>query len=133
YLRGTFEERILLRLIAKYERQRRRLTFVPNTLGLTTSSDAGAQRLLKGLLDEDTRLFKTEHTFDFTNPDEETADGAATRELLEEIDNTLKGFEQAARTHVWLGEAGLNAEGSLMTEADQAHAAGIRTGGVDLA
>jgi superfamily II DNA/RNA helicase len=133
YLRGTFEERILLRLIAKYERQRRRLTFVPNTLGLTTSSDASAARLLKGLLDEDTKLFRTEHTFDFTNADEETTDDAATHELLEEIDKTLKGFEQAARTHVWLGEAGLNAEGSLMTEADQARAAGIRTGGIDLA
>jgi superfamily II DNA or RNA helicase len=133
YLRGTFEERILLRLIAKYERQRRRLTFVPNTLGLTTSNDASAARLLKGLLDEDTRLFKTEHTFDFESPDEESADDAATRELLEEIDNTLKGFEQAARTHVWLGEAGLNAQGSLMTEADRARAEGIRTGGVDLA
>ena len=38
FLRGTFEDRILLRLIAKYEKQRARLTFVPNTLGLTTSS-----------------------------------------------------------------------------------------------
>ena len=42
YLRGTFEERILLRLIAKYEKQRARLTFVPNTLGLSTSTDADA-------------------------------------------------------------------------------------------
>jgi len=52
FLRGTFEERILLRLIAKYERQRVRLTFVPNTLGLSTDIDAGNERLLKGLLDE---------------------------------------------------------------------------------
>jgi len=34
YLAGTFEERVLLRLVAKYERQRALLTFVPNTLGL---------------------------------------------------------------------------------------------------
>jgi superfamily II DNA or RNA helicase len=46
YLRGTFEERILLRLIAKYERQRARLTFVPNTLGLTTASEAASAQLL---------------------------------------------------------------------------------------
>ncbi|MDV2992473.1 MAG: RNA polymerase-associated protein RapA [Chroococcidiopsis sp. SAG 2025] len=42
FLHDTFEERILLRLIAKYERQRSRLTFVPNTLGLTASTDAAA-------------------------------------------------------------------------------------------
>src|SRR5207253_7584136 len=47
YLQGTFEERILFRLIAKYERQRERLTFVPNTLGLISSTDAAAERLLK--------------------------------------------------------------------------------------
>ncbi|NIN69742.1 MAG: hypothetical protein GTO63_34670, partial [Anaerolineae bacterium] len=29
FLRGTFEERILLRLIDKYEKQRAKLTFVP--------------------------------------------------------------------------------------------------------
>jgi hypothetical protein len=32
YLRGSFEERILLRLVAKFERQRALLTFVPGTL-----------------------------------------------------------------------------------------------------
>jgi len=58
FLRGTFEERILLRLIAKYERQRASLTFVPNTLGLTTSSDASAERLLQGLMEEDHKLLK---------------------------------------------------------------------------
>ena len=61
YLRGTFEERILMRLIAKYERQRARLTFVPNTLGMT-ADDAGSARLLRGLMDEDARLFQDEET-----------------------------------------------------------------------
>ena len=37
-----------------------------------------------------------------------------TKELLEEIDRSLKGFEQAARTNTWLGEAGLNAEEKLL-------------------
>src|SRR5439155_15540974 len=44
FLRGTFEERILLRLIAKYEKQRARLTFVPNTLGITTSGEVAQSR-----------------------------------------------------------------------------------------
>ena len=125
FLRGTFEDRILLRLIAKYERQRARLTFVPNTLGLTTSSDAAQARLLTGIMDEDTKLFREEPTlFDFREGDEAEGADPATKELLEEIDRSLKGFEQAARTNTWLGEAGLNADEKLLTEASEARAAG---------
>jgi SNF2 family DNA or RNA helicase len=58
YLQGTFEEKILLRLIAKYEKQRSKLHFLPNTLGLATNADASYERLLRGLLDEDSNLFK---------------------------------------------------------------------------
>lgn len=134
FLRGTFEDRILLRLIAKYERQRTRLTFVPNTLGLTTSSDAAQAKLLAGIMDEDTKLFREEPTlFDFREGDEAEGADPATKELLEEIDKSLKGFEQAARTNTWLGDAGLNAEEKLLTEASEARAAGNRVNAVDLA
>ena len=134
FLRGTFEDRILLRLIAKYEKQRARLTFVPNTLGLTTSGDAAQARLLAGIMDEDTKLFREEPTlFDFQEGDEAEGADPATKELLEEIDRSLKGFEQAARTNTWLGEAGLNAEEKLLTEANEARAAGNRVNAVDLA
>ena len=134
FLRGTFEDRILLRLIAKYEKQRARLTFVPNTLGLTTSGDAAQARLLAGIMDEDTKLFREEPTlFDFQESDEAEGADPATKELLEEIDRSLKGFEQAARTNTWLGEAGLNAEEKLLTEANEARAAGNRVNAVDLA
>ncbi len=134
YLQKSFEDRILLRLIAKYERQRARLTFVPNTLGLTTSSDASQVRLLKGLMDEDTKLFQQEPTlFDFHEGDESQGADEATKELLEEIDRSLKGYEQAARTSAWLGEAGLNAEEPLLEEATEARALGGRVSKVDLA
>jgi superfamily II DNA or RNA helicase len=134
FLRGTFEDRILLRLIAKYERQRNRLTFVPNTLGLTTSSDAAQAKLLAGIMEEDTKLFREEPTlFDFREGDEAQGADPATKELLEEIDKSLKGFEQAARTNTWLGDAGLNAEEKLLTEASEARAAGDRVNAVDLA
>jgi superfamily II DNA or RNA helicase len=134
YLRGTFEERILLRLIAKYERQRARLTFVPNTLGIATASDAASERLLKGLLEEDTRLFQEEGTlFEFTQPDTKESVDAATQELLEEIDRSLNGFERTTQTHAWLGDAGLNAEEQLLTEASTARGRGDREGAaVDL-
>ena len=134
YLRGTFEERILLRLIVKYERQRERLTFVPNTLGIETSTEIGSSRLLKGLMDEDTRLFQVqEQATDFLASEGPAASDEATQELLQEIDRSLKTFEQAARTHAWLGDAGLNAEEKLLSEATEAREKGNAAGIVDLA
>lgn len=135
FLRGTFEERILLRLIAKYERQRASLTFVPNTLGLTTSSDASAARLLQGLMEEDQKLFKNDTPLlvDFhSTEDDNTGADAATKELLEEIDRSLKGFQQAAKTHAWLGDAGMNAEKQLLAKATEAREKGASTAAVDL-
>ena len=44
----------------------------------------------------------------------------AVHQLLEEIDRSLKGFEQTAKTNAWLGDAGLNAEEALVREADKA-------------
>lgn len=133
FLRGTFEERILLRLIAKYERQRAKLTFVPNTLGVTMAGDAAAERLLKGLLDEEEKLFKDEPPLlRLLGTDEEEAAPEAVRELLEEIDRSLKGFEQAARVNTWLGDAGLNAEERLIEEAEAARETGLEKSTVDL-
>jgi superfamily II DNA or RNA helicase len=133
YLRGTFEERILLRLITKYERQRARLTFVPNTLGIT-STDAAQARLLKGLIEEESQLFKTqEPSFSLTDDKENDGADEATRELLEEIDRSLNGFEKGARSHAWLGDAGLNAEEQLVREADEARTRGANAEHVDLA
>src|ERR1035437_3891894 len=134
YLRGTFEERILLRLIVKYERQRERLTFVPNTLGIETSTEIGSSRLLKGLMDEDTRLFQVqEQATDFFASEGPVASDEATQELLQEIDRSLKTFEQVARTHAWLGDAGLNAEEKLLNEAAEAREKGTAAGTVDRA
>ncbi|MEW6137142.1 MAG: helicase-related protein [Thermodesulfobacteriota bacterium] len=133
YLRGTFEERILLRLIAKYEKQRSRLTFVPNTLGLSTSTDATQARLLKGLIDDDNKLFKEEPPlFDLTEGDENQGVDDATKELLEEIDRSLRSYREAARSHAWLGDVGLNADVKLQREADEAREEGSRAEGVDL-
>ena len=133
YLKGTFEERILFRLIAKYERQRARLTFVPNTLGLSTSTDASLERLLKPLIADENSLFQSETpTLTLESAAESPGEDAATRDLLGEIERTLKGYERAAHTIAWLGDAGLNAETHLNTEADRARTMGEKTGGVDL-
>jgi hypothetical protein len=134
FLRGTFEERILLRLVAKYEKQRARLTFVPNTLGISAATEVSQERLLRGLLEEDTKLFRTETSL--TNLIEESESAGAdeaTKELLEEIDRSLNGFREAARSHAWLGDAGLNAEEQLLDEAEKACQKGVRVECVDLA
>ncbi len=133
YLRDTFEDRILLRLIAKYERQRARLTFVPNTLGAHVTTEAVSERLLKGLLDEDTRLFQSQgKLFDLEKSEPEEGADPATRELLEEIDRSLKGFQQACRSNSWLVETGSNAEAGLVAEATAANERGKEVGAVDL-
>lgn len=133
YLCGTFEERILLRLIAKYERQRKALTFVPNTLGVTASSDAAAARLVKCFLDEDQALWKQQETlFDFGAPEESDPDDPAVKDLLAEIDRSLRGFREAAKTNSWLGEAGLHADTKSVEEADKAQRSG-QAEAIDLA
>jgi superfamily II DNA/RNA helicase len=59
YLAGTFEERLLLRLVWKYEKQRARMTFMPNTLGVLTDEHAQmTTSLLAGLAEEQELLFK---------------------------------------------------------------------------
>lgn len=121
YLPGTFEERLLLRLVSKYERQRKALSFVPNTLGLF-ASDTGrtAERLLEGIADEQTQLFQRPGPMLTLGEQEEDTSSQAYRELLAEIDRAFNGFEKAARTFDWLGEVGLAAEESTLREAEEA-------------
>lgn len=131
FLHGTFEERILMRLIAKYEKQRSRLTFVPNTLG-SISTSSGTEKLLKGLMDEDEHLFSDTPVMSSLEELEDNGADEATKELLEEIDRSLKGFEQSAKINSWLVDSGLSADESLMQEAGRASGAGLRLGNVDL-
>lgn len=133
FLKDTFEDRILLRLIAKYERQRSKLTFVPNTLGISCTTDASCERLLKGIMDDDVKLFKVEGPkFNFHNPEDDTLAEPAVKELLEEVDRSFKGFEKIAKDNVWIGESGVNAEAELIQEAVEAHNEGQRLSNVDL-
>ena len=134
YLEGTFEERVLLRLIAKYERQRARLTFVPNTLGLfLQDDDRVTEHLLTGLADEQLSLFKpepdSERLFD---QDHEDVNQPAYQELLAEIEQAVGGFERSTRTHSWVGDLGLSAEPANLVDAEKALHQGEALGGADL-
>jgi hypothetical protein len=120
YLAGTFEERLLIRLISKYERQRKALSFVPNTLGIISGdTDKTAVRLLEGIADEQAQLFQTAQPLSFGEEQEDTH-SEAYRELLTEIDRAFSGFEKAAKTFDWLGEAGLAADENSLREAERA-------------
>ena len=134
YLAGTFEERLLMRLVAKYERQRARLTFVPNTLGGITTDEAQTVRLLEGLAEEEYSLF-SRPSRELQQVEADATDDVASpafKELLAEVERAMSGYEKAARTSAWLGEAGLNAEEHLVVEANRARAEGERLGAVDL-
>jgi ERCC4-related helicase len=135
YLQRTFEERVLLRLIAKYERQRDRLTFVPDTLGRASAADAGSERLLDALVEEqDGQLFarpRTEIQFGAA-ADTNDNESDATKTLLDEIDRATRSFTDAAKANSWLGLAGERAEKRYVEEASAASAAGRSLAGTDL-
>jgi ERCC4-related helicase len=134
YLEGTFEERVLLRLIAKYERQRARLTFVPDTLGLVLrEEDRATEQLLTGLAEEQLSLFQAEPGSEkLFEQKQEDVRQPAYRDLLAEIESAVGRFEQSTMAHAWMGEAGLNAEPAHMVDAEKALHQGEALGGADL-
>lgn len=84
-------------------------------------------------MDDDKKLFKEkEIKFNFSNPDDDSLNDPAVKELLEEIDRSFKGFEKVAKNNVWLGESGVNAETVLLNEAVCAREEGVRLSNVDL-
>ncbi len=135
YLAGTFEERLLLRLVWKYEQQRAKLTFMPNTLGvLADDRGAAAVKLLEGLAEEDGLLFRRP-AVELKTLDQEVDDAGspAYRDMLAEIERALSGFRTAARSHAWLAELGLNADEAGLVAAQEALRQGARdVGRLDL-
>jgi ERCC4-related helicase len=133
YLAGTFEERLLMRLVAKYERQRKRLGFVPNTLGITMTADGAVTvRLLEGLAEEETELFKPAPSLKLGDGGTDDETSAAYRDMVGELDRVFSDFERAAKTRVWLGDTGLHAEEQHAKAAERAREEGARLGAVDL-
>lgn len=128
YLKFTFEERLLLRLAKKVEKQRERLTFVPDTLGQVLVEDDVEAKLVAGLADESPTLFE----LGSPRPREEDTQSDSFRELMAEVDRAIAGFEKSTKGLSWLGEAGLNADERLVREADAARAAGGRESAVAL-
>ena len=99
FLAGTFEERLLLRLIAKYEKARSCLSFMPNTLGVGSGS-AGLHEPLFGFAEDlFSSLPRLVHSLDLAAED---TDSDAYRDLLREIDRAFQSFDHMAVRHGWL-------------------------------
>ena len=131
YLRGTFEERVLARLTAKYERQRSKLRFLPNTLGLDLL-ETPDEHVLEKLLAVLPEAQPKRPAFSFATQ-EDQPDDPDVQALLLEIDASLNRFEAAARAHEWLADEGLHAGELDRREAERARQEGRRTAEVDLA
>ncbi|HET6306091.1 MAG TPA: helicase-related protein [Rhodopila sp.] len=100
FLAGTFEERLLLRLIAKYEKARACLDFMPNTLGVGADPASLREPLFGGDLFSD--MPRLVHSLDLAAED---SDSEAYRALLREIDRAFQSFDHMAVRHGWLSGA----------------------------
>ena len=120
FLAGTFEERLLLRLIAKYEKARACLAFMPNTLAVGAEPGRLAEPLFAGFAED---LFsgapRLVHSLDLAAED---TDSEAYRDLLREIDRAFQSFDHMAVRHGWLsgGEGVDGAVGDVAERLDLA-------------
>jgi superfamily II DNA or RNA helicase len=100
FLAGTFEERLLLRLIAKYEKARACLSFMPNTLGVSANPTSLHEPLIAGFTED---LFngmpRLIHSLDLAAED---TSSDSYRDLLREIDRAFQSFDHMAIRHGWL-------------------------------
>ena len=100
YIAGTFEERLLLRLIGKYEKARACLSVMPNTLAVTADPDSLREPLFAGFAED---LFsgmpRLVHSLDLMAEDNASE---SYRELLREIDRAFQSFDAMAVKHGWL-------------------------------
>ncbi|NUQ77234.1 MAG: DEAD/DEAH box helicase, partial [Polyangiaceae bacterium] len=130
YLAETFEERILFKLADKFEKQRRRLGFMPNTLGVS-ATDLGGGKLLEGLVEEGS-LFAQKSALVLGKGPTDDTESPAYRDMLAELDRVFGEFERAAKAREWLGDRGLGADPKTLRDAVEARTQGSRLGAVDL-
>jgi Helicase conserved C-terminal domain/Type III restriction enzyme, res subunit len=134
YLAGTFEERLLLRLIGKYEKARAQLEFMPETLGVTADEEAWSTGLVAGFAERQAMLFADEpptiRTLDRV-AQEENSD--TYRDLLREIDRAFAGFDRSAVRHGWLADQSSNADAAQVAIANATRLRGkVLLGAFDL-
>lgn len=131
FLAGTFEEHLLMRLVSKYEAQRRRLGCVPDTLGFTVDADDRLDRtILQSIAAETSPLFAA-HESGQVRPTA-SDDLPVFREVLSQFDAVFAEFEKTSKNHAWLGTQGLEADPKRLAEAESARLRGAASGVRDL-
>ncbi len=110
FIPGTFEEALLLHLIAKYEKARSALDVMPETLGVTALSSDFDGNLTNRLSEDPGDLFETGtdliQTLDRAAGDSKPE---VIADLMREIDRAFEAFDLMAVCHGWYGARGLNA------------------------
>ncbi|MFO1025471.1 MAG: helicase-related protein, partial [Acetobacteraceae bacterium] len=101
YLANTFEDRLLLHLIGKYEKARACLSVMPDTLGVTAPAGSLHEPLVAGFAENGPTLFGAPF---IRTPDlaAEAERSDAYRDLLREIDRAFQSFDRMAVRHGWL-------------------------------
>ncbi len=134
YLAGTFEERLLLRLIAKHEKARARLDVMPDTLGVTADEETWSSGLVAGFAERQGGLFDDEPSpIRMLDRAAQEANAAAYRDLLREIDRAFHEFDCSAVRHGWLADQGINAGAAQVASALAARRRGSNAlGRIDL-
>jgi ERCC4-related helicase len=120
YIPGTFEESLLLHLIAKYEKARSALDVMPDTLGVTAGSDEYGAPLMGGLSENPNDLFRSDvemiRSLDRAVEDSRPETIAS---LMREIDRAFDSFDLMAVCHGWYGARGLNAGVGPLIQAER--------------
>jgi superfamily II DNA or RNA helicase len=116
-LAETFEERVLIRLIYKYERARIHLDEMPDTLGVTASSETEVP-LMRGFAERQKSLFaEPEPIIRTLDNAVDAVDSTLWRAVLREIDDAYDGFDRMAVKHGWMSDSGLGADAALLSTA----------------
>ena len=124
YLAGTFEERLLLRLIAKYEKARAQLRSCRTRSGSRRMRRHGA-RAWSPVSPSVRRACSTmnhRRSARWTGWRKRRT-RTAYRDLLHEIDRAFDGFDRSAVRHGWMADHGLNAGAAQMAAASACAAA----------
>jgi len=120
YIPGTFEENLLLHLIAKYEKARSSLDVMPDTLGVTAGPDDYQGPLTGGLSEDPGDLFQPDAEV-FRTLDRAVGDvnPQTVADLMREIDRAFAAFDLMAVHHGWYAARGFNADLDQINRVEQ--------------
>jgi superfamily II DNA or RNA helicase len=120
YVPGTFEEDLLLHLIAKYERARATLDVMPDTLGVTADPANYGGTLIARVSEPREDLFRPrDGALRSLDRSAEDASPETVHSFIREIDRAFDSFDLMAVCHGWHGARGFNSGPASLASAEQ--------------